>query len=75
MPNGPKLGPKLGFCYFLKFGSSVLLEIAYNDILQECLTSSSGEIHEENFLGPSLDRRCKISSEIRFFAIFSGFVD
>ena len=47
MPNGPKLGPKLGFCFFLKFGSLVLLEIAYNDILQECLTSSSGEIHEE----------------------------
>ena len=35
-PNGPNSGPKLGFfCYFLKFGSLVFLEIACNDSLQQ----------------------------------------
>ena len=32
------------FCYFLKFGSLVLLDIAYNDSLQQCLTCSRGRI-------------------------------
>ena len=27
------------FCHFLKFGSLVFLEIAYNDSLQQCLTT------------------------------------
>ena len=31
--NGTKLGPKLGFGHFLKFGSFVFFEIAYNDSL------------------------------------------
>ena len=33
-PNGAKLGSKLGFCHFLKFGLLVFLEIAYNDSSQ-----------------------------------------
>ena len=37
-----KSDPKLGF---LKFGSLVFLKIAYNDSLQECITSSRGKTH------------------------------
>ena len=37
-PYGPKSGSKLGFfCHFFKFGSLVLLEIGYNDSLQQCI--------------------------------------
>ena len=50
-PNGPKSGPKLDFCHFLKLGSLVCLEIAYNDSLQQFLTSSRGKIHKKD-LGP-----------------------
>ena len=41
------------FCHFLKFASLVFLEIAYNDRLQQCLTSSRGRIHEK-FWAPKL---------------------
>ena len=45
-----KIGPETRFfCYFLKFGSLVILEIAYNDSLQQCITSSRDKIHKENF--------------------------
>ena len=45
-----KIGPETRFfCYFLKFGSLVILEIAYNDSLQQCVTSSRDKIHKENF--------------------------
>ena len=37
------------FCHFLKFGSLVFLEIAYNDSLQQCMISSRGKTHEKNF--------------------------
>ena len=30
----------LFFCHFLKFGSLVFFEIAYNDSLQQCLTTN-----------------------------------
>ena len=44
-PNGSKLLPKLVFFNnFLKFCSLVFLEIAYNDSLQECVTSSTHKI-------------------------------
>ena len=54
--GGPNLG-KMGsearfFCHFLKFGSLVFLEIAYDDSLQRCI-SSIGKSHENNFLGPN----------------------
>ena len=45
--KGPRSGPKLGFSYFLKFGSLVFLEITYNDRLQQCLTSRRGKTHEK----------------------------
>ena len=35
------------FCHFLEFGSLVFLEIAYNDGLQQCLTSSRGKAREK----------------------------
>ena len=51
---GPKLGPKLGFSHFLKLSLLVFLEIAYDDIFQQCLTSSNDEIHKKSFVGPNL---------------------
>ena len=62
--RGPNLGQQSGpnlvfFPHFLKLGSLVILEIAYNDSLQQCLTSSRGG---------------KIRPKIRFFVIFSSLV-
>ena len=34
-------------CHFLKFGSLVSLEIAYNNSFQQFITSSRGKIHEK----------------------------
>ena len=45
--NGPKSGPKFGFCYFLKFGSLHFLEIAYSLSLQQCITSSRGKTYKK----------------------------
>ena len=48
----PQLVLKLVFfCHFLKFGSLVFLEIAYNDTLQQCLILSRSKIYEKNW-GP-----------------------
>ena len=49
--SGPKSGPKLGFSYFLQLGLLVFLEIALDDSLQQCLTSSRGKASEK-FFGP-----------------------
>ena len=45
--GGPSLGPTglnevqyKVFCYFIEFGSYALLEVAYSDSFQQCLTSS-----------------------------------
>ena len=56
MPKRSKSGPKLGFCHFLKFGSLVFLEIAYNDSLQQCLTSSRDKTYKKIFWGPTMDQ-------------------
>ena len=40
--------------HFLKFGSLFFLEIAYNDSLQQCITSSIGKAHEKNLWEPNL---------------------
>ena len=53
----PKLGPKLSFCHFLKFGSLVFLEISYNDSLEQFLTSSRGKIQEKKFWDSNLCQR------------------
>ena len=34
----------------------VFLEIAYNDSLQHCITSSRGKAHKKSFCGPNLGR-------------------
>ena len=44
-----KIGPKTFFTHFLKFGSLVFLKCKYNYYFQQCLTSSSGKIHEKIF--------------------------
>ena len=45
----PKSARNEVFCHFLNFRSLVFLEIAYNDSLQQCVTSSRGKIHEKSF--------------------------
>ena len=54
--GGPNLGQRsqnllqnLFFCHLRKFDSLVFLEIADNDTLQQCLTSSTGKTHEKCF--------------------------
>ena len=48
--KGVKIGPKTRcFCHFHKFGFLVFLEIAYNDSLQQCITSSRDKIHKKFF--------------------------
>ena len=64
--------PKLGFLPFLKFGLLVFLEFTNNDSLQQYLTSSRGKINEKNFGTQIWAKGAKVSSEARFFAIFSG---
>ena len=61
---GPNLGQRSQnqaqnevFCHFIKFGSLVFLEGAYNDSLQQCVTSCWGKIHKKNFWGPNLGQR------------------
>ena len=55
-PDGPKSGPKLGFLPF-SHGTLVFLEIACNDSLPQCLTSSRGKLHGKFFGGPNLGQR------------------
>ena len=65
----------LNVSYFLKLGSLIFLDIAYNGSLQQCITSSRGNTHEKSFgikFGP---KRVKIRLKIRgFFFIFSSMV-
>ena len=37
-------------CHFLDFGSLAFLDIAYNDSLQQCLTSSRCKVYEKTKL-------------------------
>ena len=53
-----KIGLKARFFYYyLKFGSLVSLDIAYNDSSQQCLTCSWGKIHEKKLWDPNLGQR------------------
>ena len=61
------------FCHFLKFSSLVFLEIAYNDSLQQCLTSSTDKIYEKFFWAQICTKGDKIGSETRFFYHFLKF--
>ena len=56
------------FCHFIKFVSSVFLEIAYNDSLQQCITSSISKTHKQNFWRPNMGQ--KVRPKISFFASF-----
>ena len=69
-PNGPKSCPKQGFCYFFKFASLVLLEIAYKDSLQQRQTSSRGKIHDKHFRGPYLGQRSQNQAQNYIFLPF-----
>ena len=55
-----KLGSKLGFCHFFKFGSLVFHKISEDDSLEYCLTTIGGKTHEKNF------RRPKLGEKLRF---------
>ena len=68
------------FFHFLKFGSLVFLEIAYNDSFQQFLTSSRSKTYKKNFGGPNLaQNRSKLGPKLSFlsfsqvwFIIFPG---
>ena len=48
--KGAKIGPKTSvFCLFLKLGSLVFLEIAYNDSFQQCITCIRGKTRKKIF--------------------------
>ena len=58
--GGPNLGQlgqfwaqNLFFSHFFKFGLLVVLEIAKDDTLKHCLTTSRGKTHGENFGAPN----------------------
>ena len=57
--RGESQVPKYVFCHFLKFGSLVFLDIAYNDSLQQCLTSSRAKIHKKEVWGLNLSQRAQ----------------
>ena len=57
VPKGPKSGLKLGFLSFSQVWFLGFLEIAYNDSVQQCVTSSKGKIREKVFWGPDLCQR------------------
>ena len=56
-PNGTKSGPQLGFLLFSQVWFIVFLEIAYNNTVQQFLTSIRGKIYEKKFGGPNLGQR------------------
>ena len=53
--------------------SLVFLKIAYSDSLQQCLTSSRGEIHEKSFWGPTLGQNGQNGSRNWVFVYFLQF--
>ena len=62
------------FCDFLEFGSLVFLEIAYNDSLQQCLTTSRGKTRKKKLRAQIWAKQAKIRPKIRFFTILSSLV-
>ena len=57
MTDGARFLKKNFGGFFIFSGSLVFFETAYIDSLQQCLTSSKGQIHEKKFWGPNLDQR------------------
>ena len=73
-PKGPKSGQKLGFLPVSQVWFISCLEIAYNDSLQQCITSSRGKTHETDFWGTKFGLKlARIWPEIRF-CLFLKFV-
>ena len=64
--GGPNSGPKQGFLPFPKFGLLVFPEIAYNDNLQHCLSTSRGKIHEKHFWAQYWVKQQKLSPKLSF---------
>ena len=60
------------FYHFLKCDSLVFLEIAQDDRLEQCLTTSRGKTHEKNLWAYIWDKQAKIGSELDFLP-FSQF--
>ena len=66
--KGAKIRPETKFFFcFLKFGSLIFLEIAYNDSLQQYLTSSRDKVHEKKFWGPNLCQRGQNQAQNQIF--------
>ena len=76
LAKGTKIGLETSFfCHFLKFCSLVFFEIAYNDTLQQCITSVRGKTQESFFWGPNLGQNGpKSGPKLDFFTIFSSLV-
>ena len=55
-PTGLNLAQSEAFRHFLEFESSIFLELAYNNRLQQCLMFSRDEIQEKNLGGQNLDK-------------------
>ena len=71
------MGPDLGqtgqnqaqncfFYHFLKFGLLVLLEVAYDSSLEQCLTTSGGKTHR--YWGPSLGQNIVLKLGFSLFS-------
>ena len=60
--RGQNLSRNQVFCHFLKFGSLVFLEIAYND-----------KIHQKNFWGPNLVQKSQNRPQNQVFYHFLNF--
>ena len=73
MGHEPKLGPKLVFCYFIKFASLVFCEITCGDSLQQCLTSNKSKTHKKIFGAQIWIKQAKIVPKIIFFYHFLKF--
>ena len=58
------------FWHFLKFGSLFFLEVAYNDSLQQCITSSRVKTHVKDFWRPNLGKSGSKSGPKLGFLIF-----
>ena len=61
------------FCHFLKLASLVLLDIVYNDSLQQCGTSSRSKFHLKNVGSQISTKGAKIEPKTSFFCHFLTF--
>ena len=69
-PYSPKLRQKLDFSHFLQFGSLVFLEIAQDDSLGQCLTSSRGKASEKKNLALNIGQMSQNWTQNQVFHIF-----